>query len=99
MVHLGFGIDSRLSAYFLTDKYRKKFQLFRGELLERGTANQNDLQKWVGKCNHLRLLFPANSLFTFQCRQLMISLGDSEDRVPLPPAALKEIRYGPLLTL
>ena len=91
MIHLGFGIDSRLSAYFLTDKYRQKFRLFRMELLERKTASLKDMQKWVGKCNHLRLLFPANSLFTYQCRLLMASLG--EERAALPSIALEEIRF------
>ena len=91
MVHLGFGIDSVLSAFYLTDKYRAKFAAFRSELLARGTASLRDLQRWVGKCNHLHLLFPANSLFTFQCRQLMAAFG--EERAPLPSVALKEIRF------
>ena len=71
MVHLGFGIDSSDSSYFLTNKNRRKFQAFHTNFLTCGTANLKDLQKWVGKCNHLKLLFPANSLFTFECRQLM----------------------------
>ena len=91
MVHLGFGIDSATCCYSLTDKYRVKFKLCRTDLLERGTASLKDLQKWVGKCNHLRLLFPANSLFTHHCRSLMATFGD--ERVALPPAALEEIRF------
>ena len=91
MVHLGFGIDASISSYYLTDKYRRKFQAFREGFLSRGTANLLDLQKWVGKCNHLRLLFPANSLFTFECRQLMSSV--AVDRVALPPAARDEIAF------
>ena len=91
MIHLGFGIDSRTSSYTITDKYRKKFKKCRQELLERGSANLHDLQSWVGKCNHLRLVFPGNSLFTFEARLHMSSLGD--DRVPLPQAVLDEISF------
>ena len=91
MVHLGFTIDSRTQSYSLTDKYRLKFQTFRLELLQRDTVCLNDLQRWVGKCNHLRLLFPANSLFTLHCRRLMSSLG--EERIPLPPDARDEILF------
>ena len=91
MIHLGFGIDSVISSYFLTDKYRLKFKTCRSALLDSGSATLKDLQKWVGKCNHLRLLFPANSLFTFQCRQLMSAFGD--EKQVLPAAALDEIRF------
>ena len=86
MVHLGFGIDSVLQSYRLTEKYRKKFKDCRSALLAQGTASLKDLQKWVGKCNHLRLLFPANSLFT-----LMGTFG--EEQQPLPPAAIEEVRF------
>ena len=91
MVHLGFGIDSVTSSYSLTDKYRTKFIACRSALLERGTASLKDLQRWVGKCNHLRLLFPAVSLFTYQCRSLMSLFGDELEA--LPPAALEEVRF------
>ena len=91
MVHLGFGIDSRTSSFSLTDKCRKKFRVFRSELLERGSANLHDLQRWVGKCNHLRLIFPANSLFTFRARCFMSTLG--EDRVPLPRDVVEEVSF------
>ena len=91
MIHLGFGIDSSTCSYSITEKYRAKFRKFRLELLERKTANLNDLQKWVGKCNHLRLAFPGNSLFTIEVRRLMPGLG--EDRLPLPQAALDEIAF------
>ena len=91
MIHLGFGIDSVISSYFLTDKFRKKFVACRSALLERGSASLLVLQQWVGKCNHLRLLFPANSLFTFHCRRLMSSFGDESET--LPPEALEEIRF------
>ena len=91
MVHLGFGINSATSSYTLTEKYRAKFRKLREELLERKTANLLDVQRWVGKCNHLRLVFPGNSLFTVEVRKLMPGLG--EDRVPLPQAALDEIAF------
>ena len=91
MVHLGFGIDSRISSYFLTDKYRRKFQTCRSALLDRRTACLKDIQRWVGKCYHLRLLFPANALFTFHCRQLMSSLAG--EQVALLPCVLDEIRF------
>ena len=91
MVHLGFGIDSRSMSYSVTPKYRAKFRKFRLELLERGTANLLDLQRWVGKCNHLRLVFPGNSLFTHEVRLLMPGLGEA--RVPLSRAAVEEIEF------
>ena len=91
MIHLGFGINSKTSSYFLTDKYRRKFQVCRSALLASKTASLKDIQKWVGKCNHLRLLFPASSLFTFQCRQLMSTLDDAPK--PLSPLALEEIGF------
>ena len=91
MVHLGFGIDSESCSFSITEKYRAKFRKARQELLERKTANLNDLQSWVGKCNHLCLVFPGNSLFTMEVRRLMPGLG--EDRRPLPQAALDEIEF------
>ena len=91
MIHLGFGIDSRTSSYTITEKYRKKFKKFCQELLERGTACLNDVQRWVGKCNHLHLVFPGNSLFTSEARLFMSSAGD--DRVPLPQAVREEIEF------
>ena len=91
MIHLGFGIDSTTSSFSLTDKYRGKFKACRSALLEQGSATLLDLQRWVGKCNHLRLLFPATSLFTFRCRSLMSSFGVGTRE--LPPAALEEIRF------
>ena len=91
MIHLGFGIDSSTCSFSITDKYRAKFRKLRMELLERATATLHDLQSWVGKCNHLRLVFPGNSLFTIEVRRLMPGLG--EDRVPLPQAALDEISF------
>ena len=90
MVHLGFGIDSVTSSYSLTDKYRTKFVACRSAL-ERGSASLKDLQWWVGKCNHLRLLFPAASVFTYQCPSLMSLFGDELEA--LPPAALDEVRF------
>ena len=91
MVHLGFGIDSSTCSFSITEKYRAKFRKARLELLERKTANLNDLQSWVGKCNHLRLVFPGNSLFTVEARGLMPGL--EEERLPLPQAALDEIEF------
>ena len=91
MVHLGFGIDSVTSSYSIKEKFRAKFRKCREELLERGSANLLDLQRWVGKCNHLRLLFPGNSLFTIEARRLM---GDLEaSRVELPQAVRDEISF------
>ena len=91
MVHLGFGIDSVTSSFYIADKCRRKFLSFREELLSRGSADLLDMQRWVGKCNHLRLVFPAISLFTYQCRNHMSSLGDV--RVPLPDAVREEIEF------
>ena len=94
MVHLGFGIDSSTSSYFITDKYRRRFQACRSELLARGTASRRDLQKWLGKCCHLRLVFPAQALFTYECRSLLkVFDEDDDERRPLPQEALEEIQF------
>ena len=91
MIHLGFGIDSRNSSFSITDKCRRKVATRRNELLDRGTADLHDVQSWVGKCNHLRLVFPASSLFTFECRWWMSSLGD--DKIPIPEVVCQEIEF------
>ena len=91
MIHLGFGIDSRNSSFSITDKCRRKVATRRNELLDRGTADLHDVQSWVGKCNHLRLVFPASSLFTFECRRWMSSLGD--DKIPIPEVVRQEIEF------
>ena len=91
MVHLGYGIDSRNSSFYITDKCRRKVATRRNELLDRGTADLHDIQSWVGKCNHLRLVFPASSLFTFECRQWMSSLAD--DKIAIPDAVRQEIEF------
>ena len=91
MIHLGFGIDSRNSSFSITDKCRRKVATRRNELLDRGTAGLHDVQSWVGKCNHLRLVFPASSLFTFECRWWMSSLGD--DKIPIPEVVCQEIEF------
>ena len=94
MIHLGFGIDSSTSSYSITDKYRRRFQACRSELVARGTASRRDLQRWLGKCCHLRLIFPAQALFTFQCRSMLKGFGDGDDeRRPLPQEALEEIKF------
>ena len=91
MIHLGFGINSQTSSFYITEKYRLKFQALRAEMLERKTANERDLQRWCGKCCHLGLLFPEQSLFTYQCRRLLASA--TEERVALPQEALDEIAF------
>ena len=91
MVHLGFGIDSRNSSYYIMDKCRRKVATRRNELLDRGTADLHDMQSWVGKCNHLRLVFPACSLFTFECRKWMSSL--DEVKIPIPEVVRQEIEF------
>ena len=94
MVHLGFGIDSRSCSFSISAKFRTKFKVFRDELLSRKTANAHNLQRWIGKCNHLRLVFPANSLFTYKARCFMMHLEQGlEERVPLPPGVLEEIEF------
>ena len=91
MVHLGFGINAQTSSFYIAPKCRRKFTTFLNELLTRRTANLLDMQRWVGKCNHLGLVFPAFSLFTYEVRQFMSTLG--EERVAFPPSVLKEISF------
>ena len=91
LVHLGYGIDNSIGAYFITDKHRNKFRARRDSLLLTKAASLLDLQSFVGKCNHLRLVFPAVSLFTIHCRRFMSSLGDSPS--PLPKDVLDEIAF------
>lgn len=83
MVHLGFGIGSRDSAFFLADRLRLKFAGLRERLLSSKISNLRVIQSFIGKCSHVRLLFPASSLFTLRCRRLEPTLGSESS--PLPP--------------
>ena len=91
MVHLGLGIDSTRMAYFLTDRIRQKFRLRREELLGSGSCNEKQMQSFVGKCNHLRSVFAASSLFTFHSRKFISSLSDVQ--TPLPPNVIDELNF------
>ena len=91
MVHLGLGIDARLMAYFLTDRIRAKFRVKRDELLSSGFSSEKQMQSFLGKCNHLRSVFPGSALFTFHCRKLVSSLGVVPS--PLPPAVVSELQF------
>ena len=91
LVHLGYGIDNSIGAYFITDKHRAKFRARRDLLLRTKEASLLDLQSFVGKCNHLRLVFPAVSLFTIHCRRALSSLG--EIPAPLSKEVLDEIAF------
>lgn len=91
MVHLGFGIDSREMAYFLPDRLRQKFRTRREELLESKMATEKQIQSFIGKCNHLRSVFAASSLFTFHNRQFVSTL--CEVPSPIPQVVLEEIRF------
>lgn len=91
IIHLGFGIDSSDSTYFLPDRRRNKIVALRERLLSSGAATLHDLQSFIGKCQSLRLIFSAPSLFT---RLLCSSLSTFSD-IPsaLSPAHLDEIRF------
>ena len=91
MVHLGLGIDSTQMAYFLTDKIRAKFRGRRNELLLAGTSNEKQMQSFLGKCNHLRSVFPASSLFTFHSRQFVSTLDHTQSS--LPPKVVDELNF------
>ena len=91
LVHLGYGIDNAIGSYFITDKLRAKFRLLRDRLLTTRQATLHDIQSFVGKCNHLRLVFQAASLFTFRCRELIPSLSDALS--PLSDAVIEEISF------
>ena len=91
MIHLGFGIDSSTSTYFITDRMRTKFRGLRDQLLSAKVANLKDIQRFVGKCNHLRLVFPASSLLTIRCRRLESSLAEVPS--PLPADVIDEIAF------
>ena len=62
IIHLGYGIDNATASFFLPDKLRAKFRLCRDRLLSSRRATLHDIQSFVGKCNHLRLVFQAASL-------------------------------------
>ena len=91
LIHLGFGIDNSDGSFFIPDKLRGKFRKGRDALLL-GSATLHQMQSFIGKCNHLRLLFNATSLFTLECRKLLPVL----DEVPrqLPLGVLDEVRHG-----
>ena len=92
MIHLGFGIDSTTSSYFLTEKRRLKFRGLRERLLSEKVATLHDIQSFVGKCNSLRLVFPAASLFSRNCCTFMRDLSDTASS-PLPESVLEEILF------
>jgi hypothetical protein len=92
MVHLGFCIDSVTSSFALTQKKIDKFRVCRETLLCNGFAMLIDIQRFVGKCNSLRLVFPAASLFTRLCCSLISSLSDTFITY-LSVAVLDEIRF------
>ena len=91
LVHLGYGVDNAIGAFFITDRHRQKFRVARDRLLSSRRATLHDMQSFVGKCNHLRLIFPPVSLFTFECRAIIPSLG--EESQPLPQQVLDEISF------
>ena len=91
LVHLGYGVDNSIGSFFITDKLRAKFRLLRDRLLATRRATLHDIQSFVGKCNHLRLVFQAASLFTYQCRALIPSLSDALS--PLSDAVVEEISF------
>ena len=91
MVHLGLGIDSSLMAFFLPDRLRQKFRGRREELLSTGLATEKQMQSFIGKCNHLKSVFPASSLFTFHCRRFVSQL--DENPSPLPHEVMEEVRF------
>ena len=91
MVHLGLGIDSSKMAFFLPDRLRTKFRLRREQLLSDGTATEKQIQSFIGKCNHLKSVFPASHLFTFHCRDFVSRLDDTP--AAIPAEVLDEIRF------
>ena len=91
LIHLGFGIDSTNSSFFLPERRRLKFRGLRERLLTSRTATLHDMQSFIGKCNSLNLVFPAFNLFARECRLLLSTLGDSP--LPLSPSVLEEIRF------
>jgi hypothetical protein len=92
MIHLGFGINSVTSSFYLPEKKRAKFRGLRERLLSSGMASLHDIQSFVGKCNSLRLIFPAASLFSRQCSGLIRALPEVGS-VPLSTDALQEISF------
>ena len=91
LVHLGFGVDNSLGSFFLPERLRTKFRLSRDRLLLNRSTTLHEMQSFLGKCNNLRLVFPASSLFTIECRTLLSSLDESSS--PLPPSCLEEIAF------
>ena len=91
LIHLGYGIDNSTGSFFIPDKLRAKFRLCRDGLLTSRQASLHDIQSFVGKCNHLRLVFQAASLFTIGCRKLIPSLTDAPST--LPDSVLEEISF------
>ena len=91
IIHLGFGIDSRTNSFFLPEKLRRKVRVLRELLLREKKATERQIQSWIGKCNHLKQVFPAASLFTLRCRLLEPSLGVEPS--PLPQDVLDEISF------
>jgi hypothetical protein len=92
MVHLGFSINSVSSSFSLTAKKIDKFRICREAILDKGCATLHDMQRFIGKCSSLRLVFPAASLFTRLCCSLLSSLSDSIPSL-LSKAVMDEVRF------
>ena len=90
MVHLGFGTDSTTSGFFLPEEKRVRFRDLHERLLLEGQATLHDVQGFVGRCNSLRLAFPAASLFMHQCCLIMNELTDVSSSM-LPAVVVEEI--------
>ena len=91
MVHLGFEMNSVTSSFKLIPRKKVAFQELRESLLLSKKCSLRQMQCFVGKCQSLRLVFPAPSLFTRHCNSFISQLDDTD--TPLPPDVLEEISF------
>jgi hypothetical protein len=76
LVHLEFEVNSVTSSFLVPERKRLTFSLLREAILKEKKATLKTMQKFVGKCQSLRTVFPASSLFTRACSGIIPKLED-----------------------
>lgn len=92
LVHLGFEVDSVKCAFSVPERKRLAFCWLRESILGDKKANLKTMQQFIGKCQSLKAVFPASSLFTRACAEFLANMEDEVFSV-LPEQVLSEIAF------
>ena len=92
MVHLGLGICSEALSFWIPEKKKLSFANVREAILWQNKVLLKTLQRFVGKCQSFKLVFPAASLFIRECCLFMSSLDDTT-LVPLTQQVRDEVLF------